>query len=60
MMKDRHDRDYLETLKLRIDKLEQEINTLKNAQKPTIPIYDNASFPGDAIEGQIAIAPASA
>lgn len=50
------DRD-IELLHRRIDELEKEVQRLRNNAAPTIPIYDSANFPQDAVEGQIAIAP---
>lgn len=41
----------------RIAKLEKEVKRLQANAAPTIPIYDSANFPQDAVEGQIAIAP---
>lgn len=51
------DRDYLETLARQIKTLEKEIQRIKNNQRPTVPVYDTAQWPIDAIEGQVVIAP---
>ncbi len=39
----------------KICKLERQVALLQNNSAPTVPIYDPANFPQDAVEGQIAI-----
>lgn len=41
----------------RIVALEKRVTRLENNAAPTIPVYDSAQWPDDAVEGQIVIAP---
>lgn len=47
----------IDDLAKRVAVLEKQMKAVQNNPAPTIPIYDSANFPPDAVEGQIAIAP---
>jgi hypothetical protein len=47
-----------EVILARIERLEKIVKKLQNNAAPTLPIYDSANFPQDAVEGQIVIADA--
>lgn len=49
------DEDVINALFRRISSLEDTVRGLTNGRKPTVPFYDHTNFPGDSIEGQIAL-----
>jgi len=58
MAEPKWDRDDLDRLWRAYEDLEKRVRNIENNARPTVPIYNSAQFPLQAVEGQVAIADA--
>jgi hypothetical protein len=49
--------DPFDLIMSQLDELESQIEELQNNRAPTVPFYDSANWPAQAVEGQVVIAP---
>lgn len=54
-MQNKPPKDDVEMIAYKLQELERQMTELEQTYRPTIPIYNPADLPADAVEGQVAI-----